>query len=59
MEGIKPEKDRPSTYISVIIPVYNEEKNLKELFKRLRATMDNYGKPCEILFVDDGSRDRS
>lgn len=46
-------------YISVVIPVYNEEENLEALFSRLTAVMDNLGKPFEILFTNDGSRDRS
>jgi len=59
MERIEAEKDIPSTYVSIIIPVFNEEDNLEELYKRLKTTMESYGKPYEILFVDDGSRDRS
>ncbi len=41
--------------ISVIIPVYNEEKTLREIFKRVKAT----GLPSEIIFIDDGSMDNS
>ncbi len=46
-------------YISVVIPVYNEEGNLANLFDRLYPVMQGLGKPFEILFTDDGSRDRS
>jgi undecaprenyl-phosphate 4-deoxy-4-formamido-L-arabinose transferase len=46
-------------YISVVIPVYNEQENLDALFSRLTAVMDKTGKPFEILFTNDGSRDRS
>lgn len=46
-------------YISIVIPVYNEQENLKSLFERLAATMDKTGKPWEVLFTNDGSRDRS
>lgn len=45
--------------VSVVIPVYNEEGNLPELFKRLCATMDSLGKTWEVIFVNDGSQDRS
>lgn len=45
--------------ISIVIPVYNEQENLDALFTRLMAVMDNVGKPYEILFTNDGSRDRS
>jgi undecaprenyl-phosphate 4-deoxy-4-formamido-L-arabinose transferase len=45
--------------ISVVVPVYNEEGNLPELLRRLTAVMDLAGHPYELVFVDDGSRDRS
>jgi glycosyltransferase involved in cell wall biosynthesis len=41
--------------LSVLIPVYNEERTLEEVVRRVRAV--NY--PKEIILVDDGSRDRS
>lgn len=46
-------------YLSVVIPVYNEEANLEALFARLTQALDALGKPYEILFTNDGSRDRS
>jgi len=46
-------------YVSIVIPVYNEQENLESLFSRLTAVMDKLGKPYEILFTNDGSRDRS
>jgi undecaprenyl-phosphate 4-deoxy-4-formamido-L-arabinose transferase len=46
-------------YISVIIPVYNEQENLRALFDRLMAVMDSTGKPFEVIFTNDGSYDRS
>jgi undecaprenyl-phosphate 4-deoxy-4-formamido-L-arabinose transferase len=46
-------------YISIVIPVYNEEGNLDALFDRLYPVMQGLGKPFEIIFTDDGSRDRS
>lgn len=49
----------PTPEISVVIPVYNEESVLPQLFSRLYAAMDTLGRSYEILFVDDGSRDRS
>jgi len=45
--------------VSVVVPVYNEEGNLPELLSRLSAVMDATGEPYELVFVDDGSRDRS
>jgi undecaprenyl-phosphate 4-deoxy-4-formamido-L-arabinose transferase len=46
-------------YISVVIPVYNEEKNLEELYRRLTNTLDQLGKPYEIILTNDGSKDQS
>ena len=45
--------------VSVVVPVYNEEGNLPSLLPRLLAALDGLGGPYEVLFVDDGSRDRS
>ncbi len=48
-----------SPLLSIVIPVYNEQEVLDQLFKRLYPAMDALGVSYEILFVDDGSRDRS
>ena len=45
--------------ISVVIPVFNEEENLRELGERLIRTLTAMGRPYEIIFVDDGSTDGS
>lgn len=45
--------------ISVIIPVYNEERVLPRLFERLYAALDATGESYEVVFVNDGSRDAS
>jgi len=45
--------------VSVVIPVYNEEDVLQALFDRLYPVLDALGEPYEIIFVNDGSRDRS
>ncbi|MBU1697886.1 MAG: glycosyltransferase family 2 protein [Proteobacteria bacterium] len=45
--------------ISFIIPVYNEEESLKELHDNIFKVMKEVGKPCEILFINDGSTDQS
>lgn len=44
---------------SVVIPVYNEEKSLRELTRRLVKTMRRLKGDWEIIFVDDGSTDGS
>jgi undecaprenyl-phosphate 4-deoxy-4-formamido-L-arabinose transferase len=46
-------------YISIVIPVYNEEKTLPIMFSRLIPVMDGYGKTYEVVFVNDGSKDHS
>ncbi len=43
--------------ISVVIPVLNEEGNVRELFARLVEVLEGEGQSFEVLFVDDGSRD--
>lgn len=44
---------------SIVIPAYNEELVLKESYKRLKAVMDSVNEPYELIFVNDGSRDKS
>jgi undecaprenyl-phosphate 4-deoxy-4-formamido-L-arabinose transferase len=48
-----------SLALSVVIPVYNEEAGLDGLFARLYPALDALDEPYEIVFVDDGSRDKS
>jgi glycosyltransferase involved in cell wall biosynthesis len=45
--------------VSVVIPVYNEEENLPLLWSELRGVLESMGITFEVIFVDDGSRDRS
>jgi dolichol-phosphate mannosyltransferase len=44
---------------SLIVPIYNEEATLPELYRRLSGVMDTLDAPCELILVNDGSRDRS
>jgi undecaprenyl-phosphate 4-deoxy-4-formamido-L-arabinose transferase len=46
-------------YLSVVVPIYNEEQSLPVLFQRLTQALDKLNKTYEIIFVDDGSRDQS
>lgn len=48
-----------SPEVSVVIPVYNEESGLPALFERLYGALDRLGVPFEVVFVNDGSQDRS
>ena len=45
--------------LSIIVPVYDEEDSLSPLWTELREVLDRLGLAFEVIFVDDGSRDRS
>lgn len=47
------------TIYSLIVPIYNEEENIEEFYKRATAVFKALNEKYEIIFVDDGSRDRS
>src|SRR5579883_1643115 len=44
---------------SIVVPFHNEEDNVTELYDRLKAVMENTGETFELVFVDDGSHDRT
>ena len=52
-------KDFSVNYVSVVVPVYNEEGCLQELIDRTLKTLDESGKKFEFILIDDGSRDAS
>ncbi len=54
IENFKPKLD-----LSIVIPIYNEEENLPILYEKLKSVLDKLGKSYEIIFVNDGSTDRS
>jgi glycosyltransferase involved in cell wall biosynthesis len=43
--------------ISIVVPLYNEEENVRELHGRLKEVLDGLGSEYELIFVDDGSTD--
>ena len=45
--------------ISVIVPLKNEEGNIKELHRRIKEACDALNKSYEIIFIDDGSKDKT
>jgi glycosyltransferase involved in cell wall biosynthesis len=45
--------------LSVVIPIHNESPNIRQLHAELVATLDAWGRPFEIVAVDDGSTDDS
>ncbi len=53
------QKNKNNVELSIVIPIYNEEENLPILYEKLKSVLDNLGKSYEIIFVNDGSTDRS
>ena len=49
----------PPPRISVVIPLYNEEEAVDELYRQLTAALEAYGAPYEVIVADDGSADGS
>lgn len=45
--------------LSIVIPVYNEEENVQLLYDRLKRVLESMDNEYEILFIDDGSTDRT
>ena len=54
-----PTAEDTGIYLSVVIPVYNEEESLPPLCERLEAVLGDLPFRSELVFVDDGSTDRS
>jgi glycosyltransferase involved in cell wall biosynthesis len=52
-------KVAPAPYLSVVVPIYNEEESIPSLYERLTAALATLGCEYEIITVDDGSRDAS
>ena len=50
-------KEKPA--ISIVVPVYNEEESVRPLYEKIREACDRLAQSYEIVFVDDGSRDRT
>ncbi len=46
-------------YLSIVIPLLNEEESIPELYDRLTQVLEAYGRTYEMIIIDDGSRDRS
>lgn len=49
--------DRP--HISLVIPLYNEQDSIPELYQQVSVALEAYGQPYEVIVVDDGSSDLS
>ena len=45
--------------LSIVVPVYNEEENVRLLFEKIQTVCETIGETYEVLFVDDGSSDET
>lgn len=45
--------------VSVVVPIFNEEPNIRPLIERITAALEPQGRPFEIVAIDDGSSDKS
>jgi glycosyltransferase involved in cell wall biosynthesis len=54
-----PVPDHTTPYLSVVVPIYNEEESIPHLVERLASALAEVPGGYEIIAVDDGSRDRS
>jgi glycosyltransferase involved in cell wall biosynthesis len=50
---------KPTPDLSIIVPLYNEEDSVGPMYDAIKAAIDGAGHHYEIIFVDDGSRDRT
>ena len=50
---------KPTQFISIVIPFYNERDNLEQLYSELKYTISKNNLTAELIFVDDGSIDES
>jgi undecaprenyl-phosphate 4-deoxy-4-formamido-L-arabinose transferase len=56
-EGVPRVAEAPAPAVSLVVPVYNEEGTVAEVYRQSVAALETVGKPFEIIFVDDGSTD--
>jgi undecaprenyl-phosphate 4-deoxy-4-formamido-L-arabinose transferase len=50
-------ESEPAPDVSVIVPIFEEEATVDELYRRTVAALEQDGRSFELLFIDDGSRD--
>lgn len=51
--------DNERVELSVVVPFYNEEENIEPMYSGLKDTLDGLGRTYELLFVNDGSTDKT
>ena len=52
-------KNDPPIRYSIVVPFYNEQENIPPLYVKLTEVMDALGERYELVFVDDGSKDKT
>jgi glycosyltransferase involved in cell wall biosynthesis len=57
--NVTPKKSQTAPYLSIVIPLLDEEESLGELYASIVESVGPLRKPFEIIFIDDGSTDRS
>lgn len=45
--------------LSIVVPIFNEEESIHALFQSIMSACESFGQPYEIIFIDDGSSDRT
>ena len=53
------EKETKKTEISVVVPIFNEEDNVEKLHTKIKEECAKLGRTFEIIFINDGSTDRT
>jgi glycosyltransferase involved in cell wall biosynthesis len=61
---VEPEASQPASSsqevaVSIVVPVMNEEQNVRPLYEKLSAQLNALGQSYEVIFVDDGSTDKT
>jgi glycosyltransferase involved in cell wall biosynthesis len=58
-ETINSAENAPAPDLSLFLPVLNEEENLRPMHAKIQAALESLGKTAEVIYVDDGSTDKS
>ncbi|MEE2833508.1 MAG: glycosyltransferase, partial [Candidatus Latescibacterota bacterium] len=54
-----PEGTPDGIYLSIVVPLFNEEESLEPLCEKIDVVLQELGRPAEVIFIDDGSTDDS
>ncbi len=59
MDSTKTDERNEGPELSLFLPVLDEEDNLRPMHEKIRGALDALGKSAEVIYVDDGSTDKS